>query len=207
MTNGNILKSITKFAIPCIISRIIQNLYPLIDSLIVGKILSLDSLAAVGLAGSVYSLFNDTLIGLVSGFAIIVGKKYGAKNEKEVKGVFANSLTASVVLCLILSVLGILFSKQLLVLLQTPESLIGIGSIYLNVIFLGLLPNTVYNFISEMLRALGDSKKPLYLLIISSVLHLLLIIPLTKTWGVYGSGLANVFSYLITIIIGCAIIF
>ena len=109
MTNGNILKSITKFAIPCIISRIIQNLYPLIDSLIVGKILNLDSLAAVGLAGSVYSLFNDTLIGLVSGFAIIVGKKYGAKNEKEVKGVFANSLTASVVLCLILSVLGILF--------------------------------------------------------------------------------------------------
>lgn len=207
MTNGNILKSITKFAIPCIISRIIQNLYPLIDSLIVGKILSLDSLAAVGLAGSVYSLFNDTLIGLVSGFAIIVGKKYGAKNEKEVKGVFANSLTASVVLCLILSVLGILFSKQLLVLLQTPESLIGIGCIYLNVIFLGLLPNTVYNFISEMLRALGDSKKPLYLLIISSVLHLLLIIPLTKTWGVYGSGLANVFSYLITIIIGFVMIF
>lgn len=207
MTNGNILKSITKFAIPCIISRIIQNLYPLIDSLIVGKMLNLDSLAAVGLAGSVYSLFNDTLIGLVSGFAIIVGKKYGAKNEKEVKGVFANSLTASVVLCLILSVLGILFSKQLLVLLQTPESLIGIGSIYLNVIFLGLLPNTVYNFISEMLRALGDSKKPLYLLIISSVLHLLLIIPLTKAWGVYGAGLANVFSYLITIIIGFVIIF
>lgn len=198
MTSGNVLKSITKFAIPCILTRLIQNLYPLIDSVIAGKLLNVESLAAVGVAGSVYSLFNDTVIGLVAGFAIVAGKKFGGKQEDEVRAVFSTSLLVSVLCALAVSAAGILFSGKMLLMLQTPGEIIAPGKRYLLVLFLGFLPNALYNFFCEMMRALGDSKRPLYLLILSSALHFLLIIPLTRAFGLSGAALASVLAYLFT---------
>lgn len=202
LVSGSIVKKITKFAIPCILIRIIQNLYPLLDSLIVGKILDLDSLSAVGVAGSLYSLFNDTLIGLVSGFAIVLSKKFGSETKRGVTNVFYTSLFASIILCVIVSVSGILFSEQMLLALHTPAPLMRHAKDYLFVLLLGLVPNMLYNFISEMLRAVGNSKTPLLLLIVSSCIHLVLLYPSTKWLGIRGTALTTAVSYVVTVIIG-----
>ena len=198
MTTGNVLKSIIRFAIPCIGTRVIQNLYPLIDAVIAGKLLNVESLSAVGVAGSVYSLFNDTLLGLMAGFAVVASKKFGAKEENEVRAVYSDSLWVSVLCCVITSLIGIVFSGSILSVLKTPADIMVYGKQYLFVLFLGFLSNALYNFFCEMMRALGDSKRPLYLLIASSVLHFLLIAPLTYAFGIYGAALANVLSYILT---------
>ena len=207
MTEGNIIKGITKFAIPCILTRIIQNLYPLIDSLIVGKVLSIDGLAAVGIAGSLYSLFNDTFSSLVLGFSIITSKKFGAKNTEKVRLSFSNSITATVLICIIVSVFGLCFSNRMFLMLNTPENLMELSNQYISVLFIGFVFNILYNFISEMLRAIGDSKTPFILLVFSLLIHLLVLFPFTKIWGVKGTALSSVISYFITIIIAIIYIY
>ena len=207
MTKGSMIKGITKFAIPCILIRVIQNLYPLLDALIVGKVLDLNSLSAVGVAGSLYSLFNETLLGLVSGFAIIASRKFGAEKRAEVPAVFFNTLLLSTVLCGAVTVLCLGFSEKMLFLLRTPPELMNCAEEYLSVLLWGLLPNMLYNFTGEMLRAVGESKQPLWLLIISSLLHLALLYPLTAAWGVRGAALSTVISYAVTVLLAFAYIF
>ena len=168
----------------------------------VGKVLDVESLSAIGIAASVYALFNDTFIGLVSGFAIIASKKFGAEDKKGVNSTFYNSFVISSLLCLAVSALGIVFAKPMLLLLKTPLELIPCANEYLFVLFLGLLPNMLYNFISEMLRAIGNSKMPLVLLVISTAVHLAVLYPFTNSYGVRGTGLALVLSYVVTIILG-----
>lgn len=202
MTNGNIGKSITKFALPCILARVIQNLYPLMDSLVVGKVLDIDSLSAIGIATNLYSLFNSTLLGLVSGFSIIVSKKLGAGNKKDLSVVFHNSMLFTIVLCIIVSGIGAVFSEQFLLMLDTPYPLIECAKDYISILFLGLILNVLYNFISEMLRAVGNSKMPLILLVISAVVHLIILYPLTKYFGVKGTALSLLLSYVVTIVYG-----
>lgn len=201
MTQGNIIKGITKFAIPCILTRIIQNLYPLIDSLIVGKVLNIEGLAAVGVAGSLYSLFNDTFSSLVSGFSIVTSKKYGAKKQNEVNLSFSNSFFISVVICIAVSIFGILFSEGMFHILNTPDNLIKYAKDYINVLFIGFVFNIIFNLICEMLRAVGNSKTPFLLLVISLVIHLGLLYPLTKIMNVKGTALSTIISYIITILI------
>lgn len=207
MTEGHIIKNITKFSVPCILTRVIQNLYPLIDSFIVGKLLSLDGLAAVGVAGSLYSLFNDTFSSLVLGFSIIVSKKYGAKNAKEINSAFSNSLLASVVVCLFVSAFGISFSGQMLSAINTPLYLIKHAQAYITVLFIGFVINVIFNFLCEMLRAVGDSRSPFVLLIISLLLHLISLFPFTYIYGIKGAALSTVISYILTVILAAFYIY
>ena len=147
MTNGSIVKSVTRFAIPCILARVIQNIYPLLDSLIVGKILNLESLSAVGIASSLYALFNDMLLGLAAGFAIIASKKFGGGKKREVADVFYNALFLSIAICGAVTVLGTVFSRQMLLLLRTPAELMELAGQYFSTMLLGLFLNMLYNFI------------------------------------------------------------
>ena len=202
MVNDKIAKSITKFAIPCILIRVIQNLYPLLDSLVVGKVLNIESLSAIGIATYLYSFFNEVFLGLVSGFSIIVSKKFGAKNKRGLVESFYNALLLSLILCTMATSLGLFFSNQMLTALKTPDSLMECARDYIFVILLGLVPNMLYNFICEMLRAIGDSKTPLILLVISSVIHIVILYPLTRFLGVIGTALAIIISYLITVVLG-----
>lgn len=202
MVNGNIVKSIVSFALPCIWIRVAQNLFPLLDSFIAGKLLNLDSLSAVGLAGSLYSVFIDTFIGLLSGFAIIAGKKCGAGEKETLTSVFRHSLLAACVLGLAVSVLGITFLEPMISLLNTPANLVAYTKQYLTVLFIGLIPNILYHFTGEMLRAVGNSRTPLHLLLISFAVHLVLLYPLTKGFGIAGTAWATVLSYAIAAIIG-----
>lgn len=206
MAEGNVLKSIIKFAFPCILIRLIQNLYPLLDSAIAGRLLDLENLSAIGVSGSLYSLFNEMLVGLVSGFAIVASKKYGEKNNDDVRSVYMHSFLISIFLCLVISFLGICFSEQMLLALKTPVSILKYAKQYLFVMFLGFLPNALYNFFCEMIRALGDSKKTFYLLVVSSVFHFLLLVPFTKAFAISGTALASVTSYLLTDLLAAILI-
>ena len=206
MLQGNISKSLVKFALPCILMRIIQNIYPLIDSIVVGKVLDTNSLSAVGIATSLYSLFNETFLGLVSGFSIVASKKIGARDHKSVSAVFLNSAAVSLIVSAAFSIVGILFSENMLLLLNTPNALMNTAREYLTVLLLGLILNVLFSWISEMLRAVGNSKMPLILLLVSTVLHLLLLYPLTREFGVIGTALATLISYLISDILGILLI-
>lgn len=207
MTNENIAKHITKFAIPCILIRVIQNIYPLLDSFVVGKVLNIESLSAIGIVTSLYSLFNEVFIGLVSGFSVITSKKFGANSKQGVVESFHTALAVSTVLCIFATGIGIAFSKQMLWWIRTPEPLLECAQEYMVVLFLGLLPNMLYNFICEMLRAVGDSRTPLVLLVISSIVHILILYPLTRCFGVRGTALAILLSYLVTVALGVIYIF
>lgn len=205
-TKENMVKNIIKFAIPCVLIRIVQNLYPLLDTFIVGKVLDLNSLSAVGVAGSLYSLFNDTLLGLVSGFFIVAGQKFGQDTKKGVAEAFYTSLVASVIVCIAVSGIGVLFSKQFLWLLNTPENLLECAKEYIVILLLGFVANMLYNFISQMLCAVGNSKMPFLLLIVSSVIHLVLLYPLTAYFGVRGTAYTTIISYIAAVVFGAVYI-
>ena len=175
MVSGSIVKRLCTFAWPCILGRILQNLYTLIDSVIVGQAVNTSALAAVGAASSVISLFTETIIGLVGGFAVTAGKKYGSTDEQGLKKVFAVSLRITTVVGAAITVLGMLLSRTMLKWLQTPADIIDSANVYLSLMFVGIIASVFYNYLCEMLRALGFSKEPLIILVISSLVHIALI--------------------------------
>lgn len=202
MTTGNITKSICIFAVPCILSRILQNLYTLVDSIIIGQVIDLNALAAVGVTGSIISLFTETVMGLMSGFSVIASKKYGSGSISEVKKVFSNSLIVTFIVSVLLTIFGTLFSRSLLTLMNTPTEIIDGATQYLSLTFIGISTMVFYNFLSEMLRALGNSREPLIFLFVSSVIHIILII-VFDVWfklGIAGAALSTMASQAIAVI-------
>lgn len=196
MTNGKILKNIIIFAIPCVISNILQNLYNLADTAIVGQLIGLNSLAAVGSTGSVVSLFINTITGLMSGFSIVASIRLGSKNYSELKRVFVNAFFIVIVFGALITVLGTLFSGKIVSLMNTAPELEEEATIYLTVIFSGIITTMLYNFFCEMMRAVGNSKVPLVFLAISSALHIglnYLFMGFFKT-GVRGAAVSTVLS-------------
>ena len=190
MTEGKILRKICIFAIPCILTRIFQNLYNLIDSAMVGYAIDVTSFAAVGATGAIISLFNDSLLGLMNGFSVVAGNKYGAGNFDELKKVYANSLIITALVSILVSVLGAFFSYTMLSLMQTPQEIIMEAQKYMIIIFAGMWSAAFYNFFGEMLRAVGNSLMPLVFLIFSFVTHAVLNYVLLFVFNTGGGGVA-----------------
>lgn len=196
MTKGNILKSIIRFAIPCAIGNILQNLYTIVDSVIAGKAIDISALAAIGACGSLVSLLLTTATGLMCGFAVSAGHQSGANNNEKMKKTFANALLLSLIAGVTVSILGFIFSKQMLIALNTPSNLLDDANVYLRIIFAGMITNVIYNFFCEMLRAIGDSKAPLVFLFASSALHIALnmLFLFVLRSGVAGAAISNILS-------------
>lgn len=196
MTQGEILKTLIIFAIPYILSNILQNIYTLADTAIAGQLLGLNSFAAVGASGSVVSLCISTITGLMSGFSVVAGIRLGAKKISEIKNVFVNALTVVLLASFVVTIFGIFFSENILRLMNTPEDILEEATIYLQVIFAGISTTMLYNFFCEMLRAIGNSKFPLIFLIFASVLHIALnyLLILVFEMGVSGAGWSTVIS-------------
>lgn len=203
MTDGNTLKRITLFAIPCIIGNALQNLYNILDSVIVGKSDDISALAAVGATGSLITLFLNTVTGLMTGFGVTVGKRYGAKDAEGVKKTYSNALLLTFGIAVLISVLGAVFSNEMLKMMNTPGDIIDSASRYLRIIFIGMIFSVLYNFFCEMMRAVGNSKMPLVFLLISSLIHIILlpIFLFVFSMGVVGAALSTVLSQF------CAVIF
>ena len=196
MTSGNPAKLIMIFSIPLLIGNIFQQFYSMVDTVIVGRYLGVDALAAVGNTGSMSFLINGFITGLTSGLSIMVAQKFGAKDEKGLKKAVSSSVVLSALAVIIITLISISSSKFLLNLMNTPSNIIEDSASYINVIYAGTIAVVAYNMISSILRALGDSRTPLYFLIVSSVLNIILdiVFIVNFSMGVSGAAYATVIS-------------
>lgn len=194
MTVGSPAAHIIKFTLPLLLGNLFQQLYNMVDSIVVGKFVSEDALAAVGACGSTNFLFFSLSSGLAIGIGIIVAQFFGAGDEKNVRNTIANSIYVLWGAAITVSIIGIVFCPALLRLLQTPETVIGDSIIYMRTSCAGILFIATYNGVAAMLRALGDSKTPLYFLILSSIINVVLdlVFVLVFEMGVFGVALATI---------------
>ncbi len=196
MTEGRIIPQLTEFTIPLVLGNLFQLTYNAADSVIVGKFVGDDALAAVGTAGPIMNMVILFISGMCMGAGILMSTHYGAKDYKLLERQISTSMLGGLAFSAVVALLLILFAHPLLQLLQVPADIIGSAKGYLRIIFLGLIFTFVYNFFSNTLRALGDSKVPLYFLVISALFNVVgdLFFVVVLGWGVPGSALATVLS-------------
>ncbi len=194
MTVGNPVRHIIIFAIPALIGNVFQQIYNIADSVIVGRFVGADALAAVGATASVTFLFFALCNGIGSGGGIIASQFYGAHDDHKVKSCIVNTGLIMLILPVFFGIIGFAFAPALLRLLSTPADILPAAALYIRYMCVGLLFVSVYNYLSAMLRALGDSRSPLYFLIVSTVLNVVLDILFVYNFamGVEGAALATV---------------
>lgn len=174
MTTGSPLKMILLFSVPVLLGNIFQQFYNMVDTIIVGQYLGEDALAAVGSTGCLMFLVLGFANGIAQGFGVMVSHAFGAKDFKLLKHYVALSLVLTVIVSVILTIPTVGASRQLLLLMKTPDNILDIANSYIRVIFSGIILTMSYNVASGILRGIGDSKTPLYFLILSSILNILL---------------------------------
>lgn len=194
MTVGNPASHIIKFTLPLLLGNLFQQLYNMVDSIVVGNFVGANALASVGACGSMNFLFFSLSSGLAIGIGIIVAQFFGAGDERNVRSTIANSIYVLAGASILVSVMGILFCPAILRLLQTPDTIIGDSIIYMRTTCAGTIFVAAYNGVAAMLRALGDSKTPLYFLIVSSIINVVLDLAfvLGLDMGVMGVALATI---------------
>ena len=196
MTEGSPLRLIFNFSLPLILGSLLQQTYSLIDAAIVGKYLGINDLAAVGASTSVVFLIIGFCTGCCCGFGIPVAQAFGARSYSDLRRYVANSLWVSLIISIVLAVVTSLLCERILFMMQTPHDILHSAYLYLLVIFIGIPFTFLYNLLSSLIRALGDSKTPFYFLLLSSVLNIVLDLfcILVLHWGVAGAAIATVFS-------------
>ena len=196
LTKGEPLKLILLFSIPLLIGNIFQQLYNLADIVIVGRTLGMEALAAVGAVAPLFFLIMFAIVGLNNGFAVITGQRFGAGDYDGVRRSVTISTILSTVITIISTIFFSVFMKQILFLMNVPESIMHNAYWYIQICVFGLVTVNFYNLLASIVRALGDSKTPLYFLILASILNvfLALFFILKFGWGVPGSAIAVVLS-------------
>lgn len=200
MTTGSEMKHIVKFTLPLLAGNLFQQLYNIVDSVIVGKHLGANALAAVGATGSMTFLFYSLCIGLSIGAGILISQSFGAGKKREVKVLIVNSAYAAIIFGICISLISQLLAEPLLRLLGTPETLIGTSVKYMKIACMGTISVAVYNWINAVLRALGDSKTPLYFLVVASVINVVLdiVFVMFLETGVAGAAYATIIAQTIS---------
>ena len=174
MTQGSISKKMIAFAIPLFFGNLFQQLYNVADSLIVGNALGSEALAAVASSGSLIFLMTGFFHGLATGAGVLIARYFGAKDGQAVRRVVHTDLAFGLLCGVFLSFAGVLFTPQILKLMGTPADVFPNSVAYLRVYFMGSLAVVLYNICMSILNAVGDSRHPLYYLIISSVVNVML---------------------------------
>ena len=196
MTKGSPSRLIVKFIIPIIIGNIFQQLYSMVDTIIVGQYLGVDALAAVGATGTINFLILGFVLGMTSGFTVPVAQRFGAGDYKGMRKSIANAARLSVIVTIVMTVVSVAGMRGLLKLMNTPDNIFDMAYTYIAVICVGMAFVVLYNLLSGILRAIGNSKVPLFFLIVSAVLNIVLDIVLIRVipMGVAGAALATVIS-------------
>ena len=194
LTKGKPLKLIFWFTIPLLIGNIFQQFYSLSDTLIVGQTLGVKALAAVGSTGSVQFLIIGFAQGLTAGLSILTAQHFGARDFKAVRRSFAISIVVSLIVGIILTILSLIFVDHILLLMQTPTDIIADARTFLQIMLGGMLAPIAFNLLSNIIRALGDSRTPLWFLIISALINigLELLFILVFKWGIAGASWATI---------------
>lgn len=209
LTQGKIFSQILLFAIPVIIGNLLQELYNVVDTLIVGQTLGEIKLAAVGSTSSLNFFALGFFIGLSAGCSVITSQHFGAGNIEQVKKSVAAHILIGVVSSVVLTAAFVFLVNPFLTMLGTTKETFDYASRYLTIIYLGIPATMLYNLTASLLRSVGDSKTPLYLLLFSSVLNVgldLLFIVVFK-WDVSGAAIATVISQLISAVLCCIYIY
>lgn len=204
MTKGNITAQLLLFFFPILLGTFFQQLYNTADAVIVGQNVGKLGLAAVGgTTSTLINLFIGIFVGLSSGFSVIISQHFGAKNHRLVSECVHTAITFSLIVGIVVSILGAIFSKTMLSYMNVPEDIMPMAIPYLQIYFLGLAPNLIYNMGAGLLRAVGDSKTPLIFLIISCFINIILDILLIKYigMGVVGAAVATVTSQVVSAIL------
>lgn len=203
MCEGSLVGKMLVFTIPLMFSGILQLLFNAADTIVVGRYAGKEALAAVGSTSSLINLMVNLFMGLSVGANILVARYYGAKKEKDMKETVHTSITVAVAAGIVLAVLGNLFAKPLLELMGSPEDVIDLAALYVKIYFLGMPVTLVYNYGAAILRAIGDTKRPLYYLTaagaVNVVLNLIFVIKLDLS--VAGVAMATVISQCVSVIL------
>ncbi len=196
MTSGSPMKLILGFSVPLLFGFLFQQFYNLVDTLIVGRFLGVDALAAVGSTGSLNFLIIGFCMGVCNGFAIPLAHRFGAGDYKAMRAFMMNAVYLAVIFSAVMTVFTVAFCRPILQLMQTPENIIDDAYTYIVIIFAGIPATYLYNLVSGVIRSMGDSKTPLIFLALAAFvnigLDLLLIIVFPM--GVAGAALATVIS-------------
>lgn len=200
MTEGNVFKALLYFTIPLIISGFLQQLYNIVDSLIVGNFVSEAALAAVGISAPISNIVIFVTSGLVSGYTILLSQYFGAKEYEKITKLSSTIFTFVILFVIIFSIIGFIFIDKILILLNTPVEIIQPSFDYLSIIFIGVPFLVLYNLLSAMLRGIGDSKIPLYSIILSTIINIVLDLVFINVfnWGVSGAAIATVIAQFIS---------
>lgn len=199
MTHGSIPGLLIRFAIPLVIGNLFQQLYNTVDSIIVGNFVSKQALAAVGCTGPIINMLIGVFMGFSSGAGVVISQFYGAKDEEKLQQSVQTSICLTLILCVVLTVIGVLATPAMLHLMDTPEDVFVEAVQYLRIYFGGMTGLLLYNIGAGILRAVGDSTRPLYFLIFSTMMNTVLDIVFV---GVLGMGIAG--AAIATVIAQCA---
>jgi len=201
LTKGNVATIILNFYFPMFFTNMLQQIYTIADTAIVGKGISDNALAAVGNMSSVTFMIFGFAMGLSNGFAVLIAQCFGAKSYEKLRHVIASSLCLSGIIAVVLTLFSTVFLKRILVFMQTDEQIISDSLTYGYVIFGGLLVTISYNLCSCILRALGDSKTPFIAIIISTAVNIILdyVFIFTFKTGVGGAALATVIAQVVSV--------
>lgn len=193
LTKGNVLKVVLLFAVPLFLSNIFQQLYNLTDISIIGHALGDDALSAIGSVSTIYGMFNSLLFGMGNGFAMVIAKFFGAGDQKSLRKAIANTLIISVIWTVAITAIGILTLKPLMKILNTPDSIFDMAYSYAIIVISLLVFSFIYNVLSAMLRAVGNSIEPLFILMLSVTINvgLDLLFVCRYHWGLPGAAIAT----------------
>ncbi len=196
MTTGKITPLLISFTIPLVLGNLFQLMYNAVDSIIVGKFVGEDALAAVGTSNPLMTLIILFVSGLCMGAGVLISMQYGAKDYEKLELQLSSTLLGGIIFSVLISIISIIAAPALLRIMQTDESIMHIATVYLRIILMGLIFTFIYNFFANALRAMGDSKTPLYFLMISSVFNILgdLFFVVVLHWGSEGCALSTVIS-------------
>ena len=196
LTTGSPMRLILNFTVPTLFGLLFQQLYNMVDAMIVGKLLGSQALGAVGATGSINFFVIGFCLGVCSGFAIPVAQRMGAKDYPQMRRFVANAAYLSGLIALVLTVATGLLCRNILTAMRTPGDLFENANAYIFVIFMGIPVVFLYNLLACIIRALGDSRTPVYFLALSSGLNIALdlICILVFNWGVAGAAIATVVS-------------
>lgn len=201
ITEGSIIKALMTLFFPIVFGTLFQQLYNTTDAIIVGKFVGTEALGAVGgTTGTLINLLVGFFAGLCAGASVVIAQYYGGKKEKELRHSVHTAIALALIGGLILMIIGIGLAPTIMKAMGTPEEILEYSTVYIRIYFAGIIPNLIYNMGSSILRAIGDTKRPLYYLIASCLTNILLDLLFVRVFrlGIVGVGLATVLSQILS---------
>lgn len=196
MTAGSPAKAILMFTVPIFVGNVFQQFYSMVDTIIVGKFVGTTALAAVGSVGTIMFLIIGFMLGLTAGFTVLTAQRFGAGDMKGMRKTVGSAATLSVIMTVIMTTISMLGMKPLLKFMNTPSDIFADAYHYIMVICAGIFATVLYNLLASILRAIGNSQIPLYFLILSALLNVVLdlLLIIVFRMGAAGAAYATVIS-------------